>query len=185
MASPLPSPLAGLPASSLRAIRAALLRDAGWDYVGWLSELGWAGGAELAAAFDGWRSARGDARPAGDLDAGAFRRAIAEFLAAAGWGTCAFEALGDGLLSVSSPDGPDADPSAALPYPGCYATGGLLAGFCSAIGGVTLTALETECRSAGQARCRWVIGSPEAVQHVYDAIARGEGPDAAAQDLGA
>lgn len=170
---PLP-PLVGVPRSALGALRAALLRDAGWNAVGWLTEMGWAGGTEALEAFVCWLPANGESRHVNELDAASFQRLAAAFFEATGWGRLAIAPLGSGLVTLDSPDWIEADPAAALPYPGCYVSGGLFGAFFSAIGDVTLTAMEVECRSAGARRCRWLLGSPAAIQHVYDAMARGE-----------
>jgi hypothetical protein len=158
----------------LGALRGALLRDAGWQYVGWLTEMGWSGGGEAVEAFAHWAASQGETRAITALDAATFQRHASAFFAAQGWGTLAIAALGPGLLTLDSSDWAEADPAAALPYPGCYVSGGLLAAFFSTVGGVTLTALEVECRSAGAARCRWLLGSPAAIQHVYERMAAGE-----------
>jgi hypothetical protein len=34
--------------------------------------------------------------------------------------------------------------------------------------------MEVECRSNGAPRCRWLLGSADMMQHVYDGMARGE-----------
>jgi hypothetical protein len=166
-------PLVGVPRAALGALRTALLRDAGWSYVGWLTEMGWAGGAEALHAFGAWLPSVGETRPVDALDAATFQQQAAAFFAAAGWGSLAIGTLGPGLLTLDSSDWVEADPAAALPYPGCYVSGGMFGAFFSAIGGVTLTAMEVECRSTGATRCRWLLGSPAAIQHVYDAMAQG------------
>lgn len=173
MTSPALAPLVGLPRTALGALRTALLRDAGWSYVGWLTETGWAGGADAAQAFAEWLPAQGEQRSIDALDAATFQRHAGTFFAAIGWGTLQIGTLGPGLLTLDSPDWAEADPAAQLPYPGCYVSGGLFGAFFSTIGGVTLTAMEVECRSTGAARCRWLLGSPDAIQHVYDAMAQG------------
>jgi hypothetical protein len=167
-------PLVGLPRTSLGALRGALLRDAGWQYVGWLSEMGWAGGADALQAFSSWLAANGEVRAVQSLDPATFQRQAAQYFAASGWGTLDIGTLGPGLLTLDSSDWAEADPHAALPYPGCYVSGGLFGAFFSALGGVTLTALEVECRSTGAPRCRWLLGSPAAIQHVYERMAAGE-----------
>lgn len=167
-------PLVGLPRTSLGALRGALLRDAGWQYVGWLTEMGWAGGADALQAFGVWLAERGETRALQSLDPATFQRQTGAYFAASGWGTLEVGTLGAGLLTLDSPDWAEADPAAALPYPGCYVSGGLFGAFFSALGGVTLTALEVECRSTGAARCRWLLGSPAAIQHVYERMAAGE-----------
>jgi hypothetical protein len=187
MATPLDLPahgLIGLPRASLAALRTALLRDAGWSYVGWLQEMGYAGGVTVHASFAAWLTARGDARTPDSLDIGTFRALAVEYFHETGWGALALSALGEGLMALDSDDWAEADPAAELPYPGCYVTSGMLGAFFSMVGNVPLAAMEVECRSTGASRCRWVLGSAEAIQHVYDGMARGEPYTAAAESLG-
>ncbi len=177
MATPLDLPqhgLLGLPRASLAALRGALLRDAGWQYVGWLQEMGYAGGTTVAAAFGAWLQARGDARTPDALDVGTFRALAIEYFAETGWGALDLGLLGDGLVTLDSADWAEADPEAQLPYPGCYVTSGMLSAFFSSVGEAPLAAMEVECRSTGAHRCRWLLGSAEAIQEVYDGMARGE-----------
>jgi hypothetical protein len=176
--------LLGLPRTSLAALRTALLRDAGWSYVGWLQEMGHAGGATAVASFGAWLTARGEHRPAEALDIGTFRALAVEYFREAGWGSLELSGLGDGLVALDSEDWGEADPAAQLPYPGCYVTSGLIGAFYSIVGQSPLAAMEVECRSTGASRCRWVLGSPEAIQHVYEGMARGEAYSDAAATLG-
>jgi predicted hydrocarbon binding protein len=179
----IPHGLIGLPRASLTAIRTALLRDAGWEYVGWLQEMGRAGGPAVVASFSAWLASRGDERPLHALDVPSFQALALEYFRETGWGTLTMGALGDGLVALDSDDWAEADPASALPHPGCHVTAGLLGAFFSSVGGQVLVAMEVECRSTGALRCRWLLGNTEAIAHVYEAMARGESYEAAAATL--
>lgn len=81
-------------------------------------------------------------------------------------------------MTVDSPDWAEADPASAMQYPGCYLSAGLLADFFGRIAGAQLVAMEVECRSMGSTRCRFLVGSTETMQHVYEGITQGVPYDA-------
>jgi hypothetical protein len=43
--------------------------------------------------------------------------------------------------------------------------------------------MEVECRSNGAARCRFLLGSPEVLGHVYQRLTTGVGYEAALAEL--
>jgi predicted hydrocarbon binding protein len=49
----------------------------------------------------------------------------------------------------------------------------LLAGLLGRVANAPLSVLEVECRSAGHGRCRFLVGSVDVMQYVYEAMARG------------
>ena len=57
--------------------------------------------------------------------------------------------------------------------PSCHVGTGLLAGFFGRVADAPLSVLEVECRSAGANRCRFLIGSVDVLQYVYEAMERG------------
>ncbi|OGU04192.1 MAG: hypothetical protein A2085_04700 [Gemmatimonadetes bacterium GWC2_71_10] len=74
---------------------------------------------------------------------------------------------------MDSSDWAEAQPEAQLQYPGCYFTSGLLADFVSRIAESPLAVMEVECRSRGDAHCRWLVGSPETLTALYQHMAQG------------
>jgi len=82
------------------------------------------------------------------------------------------------VLTLDSANWAEADPHSAMQFPGCYLSAGLLADFLGRVAGAPLVAMEVECRSMGSERCRFLVGSPETMQYVYDAMSRGEPYDA-------
>lgn len=60
-----------------------------------------------------------------------------------------------------------------MPYPACHISTGMFADLFGRLAGAPVAVLEVECRSAGQERCRFLVGSPEVMNLVYDEMGRG------------
>jgi uncharacterized protein len=163
--------LVAMTRDSLTALRLALFRDVGPQAAGALQEAGYAGGAALYAAFGRWLASRGLPEPE-SLAAAEFGVHAAEFFKTIGWGALELGAL-DGAATIDSADWAESDPAAPLDFPGCYYTAGVLADFFGRLAGEPLAAMEVECRSMGAPRCRWLVGSGETMQRVYDEMGRG------------
>lgn len=177
-----PQQLVTLPRASLGALRAALARDAGPSYATYLQEAGYAGGPSVFEAFSEWLTARGAAAP-DSLSIEAFGTQIAAFFADTGWGRLTVTPVRDVAARVDAEDWAESDPQARLDHPGCHFTAGLLADFLGRVANNTLAVLEVECRSTGASRCRFVAGSPEVLQHVYDRMTAGVDYAAALDEL--
>ena len=168
----------GLPRDSFDALRAALWRDAGANAPAWLQEAGYAGGAALHGAFAHWCASKGLQVPE-NLGASEFQQRANEFFSEMGWGSLAVSTLHDSVMTLDSADWAEANPASAMQFPGCYFSAGLLADFLGRIAGAPLAAMEVECRSMGHARCRFLLGSAETMQHVYDGMTQGVDYDSA------
>jgi hypothetical protein len=57
--------------------------------------------------------------------------------------------------------------------PACHITTGLFADLFGRVAGSAVAVLEVECRSAGHPRCRFLVGSPEVMDAVYEEMVRG------------
>jgi len=171
--------MVALPRASLLALNAALLREAGAVSAGYLQEAGYAASESLFGAFTEWAAARGAASPA-DAPIDEFHAQMRDFFAECGWGTLDANSLGDDLLTLDSSAWVESDPALALEHPSCHLSTGMFAGLLEQVGGEPLAVLEVECRSAGSARCRWLVGSPSVLGAVYEKMARGEDYAAAA-----
>lgn len=166
------SGIVGLTRDALTALRSVLFRNAGANAAAYLQEAGYAGGNALHQAFARWCSTRG--LPAPDaLAAPDFERHSAEFFQELGWGGMSVTNLGDSVLMLDSKDWAEADPASAMEYPGCYLTSGLLADFFGRVANAPLAVMEVECRSMGSQRCRFLLGSAETMQYVYDGMTTG------------
>jgi len=176
--------MVGLTRDALVALRSVLFRDAGANAAGYLQEAGYAGGAALYAAFAKWSAARGLPAPE-SMAAPDFQERAAEFFAELGWGDLDVGMLHESAVTLDSANWAEADPASAMQFPGCYLSAGMLADFFGRLAGSVspLVVMEVECRSMGSTRCRFLLGSSETIQHVYDGMVRGEGYDAALQAM--
>lgn len=158
--------------ASLAALRAALVRDAGPAAATYLQEAGYAGGEALFQSFASWLADRGRGAPE-DLEVAAFEQEASEYFREAGWGTLAIGSLHDAVATLDSPDWGEADPSSGLDHPACHLTTGMFADFFGRVADHQLAVLEVECRSAGDARCRFLVGNSDVMSHVYEELGRG------------
>lgn len=176
--------MVGLTRETLVSLCAALLRENGSQAAMHLQNAGYAGGATLFEAFSKWLLARGYGAPEAQ-PASLFGQRATQFFGELGWGSLDLGTVADSVASVDSVNWAESDPSSALEFPGCYLTTGLFADFFGRLAGSPVAVMEVECRSAGAARCRFLIASGEVMQHVYDAMGNGLAYDAAVASVGA
>jgi predicted hydrocarbon binding protein len=162
------SALVAISRESLNALRAALFRDLGGTAATYLQDAGYSGAAPVYEAFELWVQARGGPAPA-ELALDDFAAAVGEFFAASGWGTLGFSVHESGVAAVESSDWAEAIAGDGSEMSGCYFTTGVLADFFGRITDGPVAVMETECRSMGSERCRFLIGTPERLQEIYDA----------------
>lgn len=156
----------------LTGLRIALMRDTGYASAGYLQEAGYAGGAAMFDAFRSWLAQRGASEPEA-LSIGAFQAHATEFFRECGWGSLAVGELHDTVATLDSADWGEATPEAGLEHPGCHLSSGMFADFFGRVADAPLAVMEVECRSAGSDRCRFLLGSPDVLQQVYDGMAGG------------
>jgi predicted hydrocarbon binding protein len=175
--------LSAIPHASLRTLRASLQRDLGDGFATVLQEAGYAGGEAVFAAFRDWCGANGLGAPE-SLAYSQFQAAAARFFADTGWGIVTMEPIGDTAVAFDSVNWAEADPDAHAAYPSCYYTAGVLADLFGRVAGHQMSCLEVECRSAGAARCRFLLASPDVIGHVYQKLTEGVGYAEALKQLG-
>jgi predicted hydrocarbon binding protein len=161
--------LVAISRESLSALRAALFRDLGGNAATYLQEAGYAGAAQVYEAFSNWLKARGGPAPA-DLALDDFAAAMAEFFAASGWGTLGFSVGEGAVATIESSDWAEASVGDGSQMSGCFFTNGILSDFFGRLTDAPVAVMETECRSMGSPRCKFVIGTPEKLQKVYDEL---------------
>ena len=176
------SALSAIPRSSLTTLRASLVRDLGDGFAAVLQEAGYAGGASVLGAMQQWCASNGLAAPE-SLPYAQFQQVAARFFTDTGWGQVSLTPIGDAAVAFDSDDWAEADPAAAMPYPSCYYTVGMLADVFGRVAGETMGCLEVECRSAGAARCRFLLASPAVIAHVYQRLTEGVGYADALKEL--
>lgn len=160
---------------ALHQLRQSLERDTGGQAAAYLQEAGFAGGQELFEAFDRWLAgAYAGAKPA-ELDAEFLGDALARFFEAEGWGAIQVSRPAPAVLALDAEHWAEsADPGSAE-YPTCHLSCGLLADFLGRIADGPVAVMEVECRSRGDARCRFLAGAPDTMSALYDRLARGLG----------
>jgi hypothetical protein len=129
----------------IHQLRAALERDTGLQAAGYLQEAGFAGGEELFREFGDWLVGTIGVEHAGDLDVQFLSEVLAHFFREQGWGALTATRLGPAVLALDR------------------LSDGLVA------------VMEVECRSRGDARCRFLAGAPESLSALYDRMAQGSG----------
>jgi predicted hydrocarbon binding protein len=175
--------MVGLTREALVSLCASLLRENGSQAAMHLQNAGYAGGATLFEAFSQWLLVRGYGTPESQ-PAMMFAQRATEFFGDLGWGALDLGAFGESVAIVDSTNWAESDARSALDFPGCYLTTGLFADFFGRLAGSPLAVMEVECRSTGAERCRFLVASPEVMQHVYDAMGEGLAYDAAVASAG-
>jgi len=155
-----------LPIASLAALRNALIDAVGED--------------AAAAALRAAGHAAGDALHATliatdgeDAPADRFWQRMLQLFQSRGWGALRHEDAHPGVGALSSADWVEADSFAGAMRPSCFLTTGLLANLLGRIAGREVAVLEVECRSRGDARCRFLFGGAETLDAVYSHVAAG------------
>ena len=172
--------MVGVPRDALVALRASLFRSDSATAAAALYEAGYAGGGALHDAFVRW--CRMKKLPAAEnMAAAEFAMQASAFFTELGMGAVDIETLHDTAVALDSANWAEADPASGMPFPGCYLTAGMLAEFLGRIAGSAVSVLEVECRSTGGKRCRFVVGSAETIQEVYEALTQGASYEAALQ----
>ena len=132
--------------------------------------------------FSAWRSDRSIGRGSvEDLSEGEFWSLLSEYLENQGWGSLSHEHLHPGILSISSSDWEEGSERSASP--GCHFAAGLFSELLRLIAGQEVAVLEVECRSTGSGSCRFLVGSPAALETVYANLRSGSAVPGALEGL--
>jgi uncharacterized protein len=176
------STLVAVSRAALSALRASLLRDAGPAAAGYFQEAGYAGGAAVFDTFRTWLHERGHASP-DSLGVEEFAARASEYFHDLGWGSIRLGALRDTVATLDSTDWGEADPDGGLDQPACHLSTGMFADFFGRIADTPLAVMEVECRSAGDARCRFLLGSAEVMERLYESMSEGKAYEAAVEAI--
>jgi predicted hydrocarbon binding protein len=156
----------------IHQLRSALERDTGLQAASYLQEAGFAGGEELYAEFTGWLKTTRGVEPA-DLDARYLSEVLSQFFSELGWGALTAQTLGQAVLALDSTEWAEASDEGRGEFPTCHLTCGLLADFFGRLSDGLVAVMEVECRSRGDARCRFLAGAPETLSMLYERMAQG------------
>lgn len=166
------SGLVGVGHDAVATLRNAMLQDMGTNAAGYLQQAGYAGGDAVHDAFTRWLAARGEGAPDA-LDVASFASLASRFFAELGWGSFTFTA-GTPVATIDAPDWTEAAGSSGLEQPGCHLGTGLMAAFFGRLAEQPLAVMEVECRSAGAAHCRFLVGSADEMQRIWEGMANGQ-----------
>ena len=174
------SDMVGVPRDAMVALRAMLFRSDSAAAASSLYEAGYAGGGGLHDAFVRWCRLK-KLPVAENMAASEFAQHASAFFTELGMGALDVGTLHDTAVALDSANWAEAEPSSGMQFPGCYLTTGMLTEFLARVAGSPVSVLEVECRSMGAKRCRFVVGSAETIQQVYEALAQGASYDAVLQ----
>ncbi len=163
----------GVGRSGFQALRQALQTSLGDQAAERLQEAGHTAGRDVYNCFVRWLKATAGLDDPGAIDASQLGSVLSDFFQALGWGPLSMNRVGTAGVAFDTVQWVEADPQANSPYPSCHWSAGLLGGFMGALAQRTVAVMEVECRSANQARCRFLMGAPEALEAVYQAMSEG------------
>lgn len=138
-----------------------------------LRHAGHAGGAELAASFDGWMREHDGEGDAAELGLEEFNARVAAFFEQAGWGQLAMNSIHDLVAAVDIADCWEPRATRATSGPCCHVSTGAIAAFFTTFAPYTLGSMEVECAASGHSRCRFLLGPPEVLDELYSHVAAG------------
>lgn len=157
---------------ALHQMRAVLERESGAHAALLLREIGFAAGEQLYDEFAGFAKEHYRVDRPQALDTQFLGEALSRFCTAEGWGSMTLSELGASVLAVDSADWAEAEPRGTA-FPSCHFSSGMLADFFTRLGGAPAAVLEVECRSKGDSRCRFLVGSPEVLTYAYERMTQG------------
>lgn len=157
---------------SLHQLRSALERALGVQAAPLLQEAGFASGEALSDTLQHWVQANYLVDRPQELDAEFLGEALSGFFADQGWGTLTLGKLGDSVITVDAPEWAESTPGSGQ-YPSCHVSAGLLADVFSRLANGQFAAMEVECRSRSDSRCRFLLAAPETLTLVYERMTHG------------
>lgn len=176
MATTMTPPRLSLGRAALDQLRVVLEREAPDRAPSLLREIGFAAGV---TAYDGFVESvaqRYGVETPQALDVRYLGEALGGYFREDGWGSAMVEQLAPGLFGFDSSDWAEAEPRGAA-VPSCHFSAGMLSDFFTRLGGYPAAVMEVECRSRGDARCRFLVGSPDVLTWIYEGLVAGAAPD--------
>ena len=138
-----------------------------------LQEAGYAAGEATYRAFAAWLPQVTGVDHPGDLAAPRLAEVLSQFFTSLGWGAIKVSPAGEAAVAMDADQWAEAAPEARLEHPSCFFTSGMLADFMGRMANASLAVMEVECRSRGDARCRWLVGAPATLTAIYEHMTQG------------
>jgi hypothetical protein len=139
-------------------------------------DAGYHAGQALFDEFAQWLTARGEVGPTALADE-RFPSLFEAFFEAHGWGRVVLRPLSEAVLALEASDWGEA----AEAEGGCLVTTGLFAGFLGRLADAPLSVLEVDPGAGAGGRCRFLVGSVDVIDYVWEAMQRGVPFETAAQ----
>jgi predicted hydrocarbon binding protein len=174
-----------LPVASLSAIRHALTEEVGADAAATaLRAAGYAAGDALFTALTQQfgQDPESSLAALGALNADTFWRRLSQLFSTRGWGALAHSVVHPGVGALETTSWVEAEPDTTT-RPSCFFTTGLLANLLGHAAQSELAVLEVECRSRGDARCRFLFGNPTTLEVLYGRLRAGDSIDQSIEAL--
>lgn len=156
----------------LSALRTALSHEAADAIAPAFQEAGFAAGDQVYDLFRRWARTWTGVDDPGQLDASALGECLGAFFEGLGWGPLATAPEGSAGLTLTSPSWAEAQDGGS-DMPTCFFSSGMLASVLGHLADRDVAVMEVECRSRGDAHCRFVAGSPDALTRAYEAMTTG------------
>lgn len=165
--------LVRVPVETLAAVQRVLSAElSGEDAANHLRQIGVETGGALHDLL-AERSGRAEgAAGVEEIASDAFWRGLHDFFRDLGWGGVRHERLHPGVIALSSGDWFESG-SADASHPSCHFTVGALGEIFRRLSSYDVAVLEVRCRAAGASECRFLVGSPDALEAVFDRMAGG------------
>lgn len=161
---------------ALHQMHAVLARETGVKAALLLREVGFATGEAIHQRFEHWCRSQYRVESARELDTAHLGQVLGEFFADSGWGALTLTELSPSVLALDAGAWAEALPAGgggATDSPSCHFSCGLLADFFTRLGGSRAAVMEVECASRGDERCRFLVGSPDVLTHLYERMTGG------------
>ncbi|MGE0443467.1 MAG: V4R domain-containing protein [Gemmatimonadales bacterium] len=158
--------------AALDQLRQVLERETPDRAAGLIREIGFAAGEALYDGFVDSVSERYGVETPQGLDSRYLGEALAGYFREQGWGSVATDNAAPSVLAVDSADWAEATGRGAA-VPSCHFTAGMFSDFFTRLGGYPAAIMEVECRSKGDARCRFLVGSPDTLTWIYEGLVAG------------
>lgn len=164
----------GVGRNFLHTLRRSLDRDLGPKTAVCLQEAGYAAGAQIYDSFCTWLPGYTDVTDSSDLDSGTLGEVLSAYFEAIGWGRLTVERAGQAGIAIISSNWAESDPGTDADLPSCYVASGMFADFVGRLAGTPVAVMEVECRTRSQDCCKFLLGSPETMESVYEALTNGD-----------
>ncbi len=159
--------------AALPCLRESLERTLGDQAAPLMQEVGYASGAEMFQSFRSRLSTRADISDPGELDASFLSPMVSDFYEEKGRGGVTIERVGASALAIDATQWAEAGSETTAVVPSCHITTGLLAAFMTELAGDVVAVMQVECLTCGDDRCRFLAGSPAALERVFEAMTQG------------